>query len=286
MSAPRPRPRDLSPPAFLARDLFRCPSLPVRGVARWRRATIQADSRGFTLVELLVVIGVVGVLAAILVPTLNSMLQRGNMGKSSSNLRQIATALMTYAGDHNGFMPPPRGWLSTGELPTQQLWWAVHLLPYTGRSTEIFDRPGLRETWDSPGATDPVTGRQFRIGYWINGGNDANVAFCHSPAVIDKLQAGKNYMPMVAFSKPARTVALIDGIGRTEANLWNPDSRGMWRSGSNSKYHRWSGEIVDQAGLTSEGKPPEGFFNVLWLDGHVSLENSTSLKTEDFLRVK
>jgi prepilin-type N-terminal cleavage/methylation domain-containing protein/prepilin-type processing-associated H-X9-DG protein len=247
----------------------------------------MAEGRGgFTLVELLVVIGIVGVIAAILMPSLSSMLQRSNMAKSGGNLRQIGAAMMAYAGDHDGFMPPARGRLTTGELPSQQVWWAVHLLPYTGRSTRIFDRPGMDKKWDAPGAVDPVTSQQFRIGYWINGGNDANVAFCHSPAVIDKLMAGKNYLPMMVFAKPARTVALIDGIGGSEANLWNPDSRGTWRSGSNSKYHRWSGDKVDQNGLTPTGQPPEGNFNVLWLDGHVSLENSTSLKMEDFLRIK
>lgn len=240
----------------------------------------------FTLVELLVVIGILSVLAALLLPALSFMTKRSNMAKSSGNLRHIGAVMVAYAGDHDGYMPPARGRLTTGELATQQVWWAVHLLPYTGRSTKIFDRPGMDKTWDAPGAVDPVTGQQFRIGYWINGGSDGNIAFCHSPAVVDKLMAGKNYLPMMVFTKPARTVALIDGIGGSEANLWNPDSRGTWRSGSNSKYHRWSGEIVDQAGLNSEGKPPEGSFNVLWLDGHVSLESSTSLKTEDFLRVK
>ena len=272
--------RDSVPPAVVNRRACR------RCLLLSGEPSTAQGIKAFTLVELLVVIGIIGLLAALLMPALSAMTQRSNMAKSSGNLRQIGTAMMAYASDHDGYMPPAKGLLATGELPTQQVWWAVHLLPYTSRNTKIFDRPGMDKTWDSTNSVDPVTSQQFRIGYWINGGNDDNVAFCHSQAAIDKIRAGKNYMPMLVFAKPARTVALIDGIGGSEKNLWNPDSRQMWCSGSNSKYHRWSAKKVDENGLTATGQPPEGDFNVLWLDGHVSLENSASLKTEDFYRIK
>jgi prepilin-type N-terminal cleavage/methylation domain-containing protein/prepilin-type processing-associated H-X9-DG protein len=241
----------------------------------------------FTLIELLVVIAILAVLAALLVPGFTSMIERGNRTKSSGNLRQIGAAMMSYAGDHGGYLPPAQGQLSDGSsFNPQGWWWAVHLLPFTGRNVKIFDRPGLNQTWSDPRAADPVTGKPFRIGYWINGGADPNVAFCHAAAFIQNIDSGKNYKPFVGFPQPARTVAIIDGIAGSADNLWNPDSRGNWRSGSNSKYHRWSGEKVDGNGLNAQGKVPEGSFNVLWLDGHVSLEKSSTLKTEDFLREK
>ena len=144
----------------------------------------------------------------------------------------------------------------------------------------------MNKTWEDPEAVDPETGKKVRMGYWINGGADPNVAFAHAQPFIDNINSGRNYVPLLGFAKPAQTIALIDGIAGSRANLWNPDSRGRWRSGENSKYHRWSGETVDANGLNAKGEPPKGSFNVLWLDGHVSLESSTSLKTEDFLRDK
>jgi len=248
--------------------------------------TLAKGSIAFTLVELLVVIAILGVLAALLMPTFSFMSRDSNRAKSSGNLRQIGAAIMAYAGEHDGYPPPPKGKLADGTFPTRAFWWPVHLLPYTGGNTKIFDRPSLNKTWNDPAAVNPATGKQFRMGYWINGGADLRVAFPHAQAAVDKIDVGKNYQPTIGFAKPSLTVAIIDGIAGSEANLWNPDSRGMWRSGSNSKYHRWSGEIVDENGLNSQGAPPKGSFNVLWLDGHVSLENSASLKPEDFDRNK
>ena len=249
--------------------------------------TLHTPRRGFTLIELLVVIAIVAVLAVISFPAVTGMIERGNRAKSSGNLRSIGAALLSYAGDHGGYLPPAQGQLSDGRsFNPQGWWWAAHLLPFTGRDPKIFDRPGMTNTWSDPRSLDPVTRKPFRIGYWINGGADDNVAFCHAHSFIANIDSGKNYKPLVGFPKPSRTVGIIDGIGGSAENMWNPDSRGNWRSGSNSKYHRWSGEKVGDNGLNAKGKTPKGSFNVLWLDGHVSLEDSSSLKTEDFLRQK
>ncbi len=271
----------------------RCPEVRVSSLGPSPRIktrfirTLPMSGSGFTIVEILVVIGIMAVLAVLLMAISSSMIRRANMTKSSGNLRQIGVAMMAYAGEHNGYHPPPLGQLSDGSsFNPHGWWWAVHLLPFTGRDVKIFDRPGMTKTWSDPASLDPVTRKPFRIGYWINGGNDPNVPFCHGAPYIANIDSGKNYMPLVGFPKPSRTVGIIDGIGGSAENMWNPDSRGNWRSGSNSKYHRWSGEKVDDKGLNAEGKLPKGSFNVLWLDGHVSLENSSSLKTEDFLREK
>ncbi|MFA6959197.1 MAG: DUF1559 domain-containing protein [Opitutaceae bacterium] len=61
---------------------------------------------GFTLVELLAVIAIVGVLAAIVIATIGGVRQRAQNATCMSNLRQIGAAALLYASDHHGMLPP------------------------------------------------------------------------------------------------------------------------------------------------------------------------------------
>jgi len=60
---------------------------------------------GFTLVELLVVIGIISVLVAILMPALSQARRAAQATACLSNLRQLAQSLITYAVDNRGAMP-------------------------------------------------------------------------------------------------------------------------------------------------------------------------------------
>ena len=65
----------------------------------------QSSSGGFTLVELLVVIGIVAVLAALLLPAIESVRDEGKKAACLSNLRNIGAGIALYAADHSACIP-------------------------------------------------------------------------------------------------------------------------------------------------------------------------------------
>lgn len=67
-------------------------------------------SRGFTLVELLVVIGIIAVLVGILLPVLGSARDTASAVACQSGMRQIALGLLGYAADNKGQFPPGFAW--------------------------------------------------------------------------------------------------------------------------------------------------------------------------------
>jgi len=78
---------------------------------RWRlsmqrcQQTDAGRARGFTLVELMVVMAMISVLAAFVFSGARGMMIQTNMTKCMSNMRQMGVAVQLFAGDHDGSLP-------------------------------------------------------------------------------------------------------------------------------------------------------------------------------------
>jgi prepilin-type N-terminal cleavage/methylation domain-containing protein/prepilin-type processing-associated H-X9-DG protein len=75
-----------------------------------RRHHVPSHRSGFTLVELLVVAGILAVLVALLLPALNRAREQARRAQCASNLRQVAAATLAYSFQNGGTMPQPADW--------------------------------------------------------------------------------------------------------------------------------------------------------------------------------
>lgn len=80
-----------------------------------------ACRQAFTLIELLIVIAIIAILAALLLPVLATANERGKRVQCINNMRQLAITWVLYASDYNDFIVANGPTIQGGSL-TQKLW--------------------------------------------------------------------------------------------------------------------------------------------------------------------
>jgi len=121
------------------------------------------DNHAFTLVEILAVVAILALLAAVLLPAYGRMQQNAGAARCASNLRQISTYINQFSGDNNGCLPISRVWGSGG------IAWYEQLTPYSGVENTTAIQPAVK-AFVCPQSNFPnrLDGRAMGLSYGYN----------------------------------------------------------------------------------------------------------------------
>ncbi|QDT48836.1 hypothetical protein Pan258_28820 [Symmachiella dynata] len=105
--------------------------------------------RGFTLTELLVIIGIIVVLIALLLPNVRQAREAARRTHCRNNLKNIGLALYNYHDVYGSF--PPTYTVDADGKPLHS--WRMLILPYSQKGT-VYDRTDFSKPWDDPANTE------------------------------------------------------------------------------------------------------------------------------------
>lgn len=135
--------------------------------------------QAFSLLELLIVIAVVAIVVSLSLPVAKGIREQGQTSRCTANLRQIGMALLSYAADNDGKLPPRSlGLLRTpgnAKPPADERTWAQRLYKF-GYLTQVdaFYCPSEFPKNDALARKKAINGASQIYGYriWITPGGD------------------------------------------------------------------------------------------------------------------
>lgn len=176
----------------------------------------RSARRGFTLIELLTVIAIIGILAAIIIPTVGKVRESAKSSQCLSNQRQIAFAFSLYANDNKGYLP--RSGVSP-ENTTQS--WMISVNPYLpGRGTVITNKIFVCPSEPNQ-APDGFNGSVFNYSssFALENGNSAAAL-----NGVGTPPAGPRLLSSIV--RPSRTLLLVDGV--VDPTTYRANSSRSW----------------------------------------------------------
>ncbi|MCX6971609.1 MAG: prepilin-type N-terminal cleavage/methylation domain-containing protein [Verrucomicrobia bacterium] len=154
---------------------------------------------GFTLVELLVCVAVIGVLAAILVPALARSMDAAQLTRCRSAMRGLSQGVLLWASDHEGELPRS----SHSAFGYQQRGWAKSILPYLGEPDNPDSAMWLaaqKRYFRCPADISRKSGLSYGL----------NAFFELDPGFDDYQGSPQQWRRLASIPKPTRTILLAE----------------------------------------------------------------------------
>ncbi len=213
--------------------------------------------RGFTLVELLVVIAMVGILASLLLPSLQRANAKGKSTFCLNDMRQLAFALHVYAGDHDDALPPNAGSDGIAETVAKReyLNWVNNVMSWAL----------------DPDNTNTMLLTVGGLGPYVAG--VAKVFKCPSDSALSKVQQEAGWTERV---RSVSMNAMLGDAGefmKASVNTNNPHYRQFLRLGDVAEPSRIFAFIEEHPDSINDGYFLNRFYSDKWIDLPASYHN-------------